>query len=322
MSNSADFYVGIDMGGTKIAFGLFDEDRNLLYKKRCPSDADLEAEAYFGNAAEELVVFLKESGVDIEFVRGIGIGIAGYVDFEKGLFIRNASLPKLHNVYVKDYFTKRLGADIPIVLDNDCHCGALAEYRRGAGRGHKNMLLCPISTGISSGIIINGELYRGSNGASGESGHMISGVSGDKKIKCGCGNEGCFNSLCSGKAIVEHIRKWIADGETTSMTEMAGGTDKITTVHVNEAYEQGDALAIRAVDQMVEYMSIWLFDVYMLLNIDCIVFAGGLLSMGDKLLKKVEERFRSYQTNGFDVSFHVTGLGSDSGLIGAVELLF
>lgn len=322
MEKSKAFYIGIDIGGTKIAYGLFDENRNLLEKYKCMSDDSLEAEAYFGNVVDELKGFLTKTGTKLKDIKGIGIGIAGYVDFENGLFIRNASLPKLRNFYVVQFIKEKLGENIHVVMDNDCHCGALAEYRRGAGRHYKNMVYCPVSTGISSGIIVNSELFRGSNGASGESGHMISAVEGNCKIKCGCGNEGCFNSLCSGKAIIEHIKKWIKDGEKTSMIEIAGGIENITTVHIDQAYEEGDVMAIKAVDQMVKYLSIWLFDVYMLLNIDCIVFSGGLLSMGDKLLKRVEEKFKSYQTNGFKVNFYQTELGAESGLIGAVELLF
>ena len=98
--------------------------------------------------------------------------------------------------------------------------------------------------------------------------------------------------------------------------------DRITTRHINEAYEKGDAVAIRAVEQMAHYLAIWIFDVYMLLNIDCIVFSGGLLAMGDKLFGRMKEEFERYHTNEFPVEFFQTELGSDSGLIGAVELLF
>lgn len=316
------YYIGIDIGGTKIAYGLFNKERELVARHQCKSDDSLEGEEYFQGVIDDLFIFAENNGMTIGDVKDIGIGIAGYVDFDKGLFVRNASMPKLRNFYVVDYFRKKLGNDIRIVMDNDCHCGALAEYRCGAGRNHRHMVYCPVSTGISSGIIIDGKLFRGSNGASGESGHMISAVEGEDRILCGCGNAGCFNSPCSGKAITEHIRRWIVAGEHTIMTELAGGAKNITAVHLNQAYALGDEMAIKAVEHMVKYMSIWLFDVYMLLNIDCIVLSGGLLAMGDKLIKKVEEQFRRYQTTEFDVQFYQTELGADSGLIGAVKLLF
>lgn len=106
------------------------------------------------------------------------------------------------------------------------------------------------------------------------------------------------------------------------MPELAGGVEHITAWHINEAYEKGDAVAHRAVEQMAHYLAIWIFNVYMLLNVDCIVFSGGLLAMGDKLLGRIEENFGQYHTNGFPVHFCKTQLGDDSGLMGALELLF
>lgn len=317
-----NYYIGVDIGGTKIAYGLFNSGRQLLAKKKTPSDDTLSGEKYFSRIVEELQRFVEKEKISFEDIKGIGIGIAGFVDFEQGRLVRAASLPKLDNFWVVAFLKERLGEDIEIVLDNDCHCGALAEYRRGAGRTYRHMLYCPVSTGISSGIIIDGKLFRGSDGASGESGHMLTAIEGLSKIPCGCGNKGCFNSLCSGKAITTHIRHWINQGEKTVMTELAGGLEKVTAVHINQAYEQGDTMARKAVEQMAQYMAMWLFNVYTLLNINCFVFSGGLLKMGDKLLKRVKQLFMEYQTNGFPVYFYETELGVDSGLIGAVELLF
>lgn len=315
-------YLGIDIGGTKTAYGLFDESRTLLKREQAPSDMDADGPAFFSGVADRIRAFMEEARSLGGSLEGVGIGITGFVDFERGALTCSASLPKLNYFCVVDYLKSALHADIPIVMDNDCHCGALAEYRHGAGRGHRHMLYCPVSTGISTGIIIDGKLFRGSNGASGESGHMLSGVRGDERIPCSCGNAGCFNSLGSGKAIVSHVRRWLGQGEESVLPGLAGGIDRITAEHINAAYEQGDPLAQRAVDQMARYLAIWIFDVYMLLNVDCIVFSGGLLKMGDKLFGQMLKEFEEYHTNGFPVHFYKTELGSDSGLIGAVELLF
>lgn len=316
------FYLGIDIGGTKTAYGLFDAERQLIRRGEVPTDANADGTRFFTGVVEQIHAWTEAAAEMDGQIRGIGIGITGFVDYDRGAMSVTASLPKLNFFPVVEFLKEQLGTDIPIRLDNDCHCGALAEYRRGTGRGHRHMIYCPVSTGISTGIIIDGKLFRGSNGASGESGHMLTGVRGEERISCSCGNAGCFNSLGSGKAITEHIRRWIGNGERTVMTELAGSPEAITAHHVNAAYELGDPLAVRAVEQMARYLALWIFDVYMLLNIDCIVFSGGLLKMGDKLFKRIRESFEAYHTNGFPVEFHNTELGSDSGLIGAVELLF
>lgn len=317
-----EYYLGVDIGGTKIAYGLFDEKKNLLKKKTVRSNDSLEGEIYFSQVASDIEAMACEAHIGYEEVKGIGVGIAGSVDFEQGRLVCAASLPKLTNFPVVEYMKERLGFAVNIVMDNDCHCGALAEYRRGAGKQYQHMVYCPISTGISTGIIIDGKLFRGSNGASGESGHMITAVENELRITCGCGNAGCFNSLGSGKAITEHIRRWIRQGESTEMLKLAGSPENITAIHIDEAYKNGDAMAEKAVDQMVKYLSIWLFDVYTLLNINCIVFSGGLLAMGDKLIGRIEKQFLEYKQNDFEVHFYKTELGADSGLIGALELLF
>lgn len=317
-----DYYIGIDIGGTKIVYGLFDEKRNLLHKQKQLSDDRLEGEEYFGSIVEDIKKFLQDMQLELSDIKGIGIGMAGFVDFEKGKLVCSPSLPKLLDFPVTDFMKERLGNDLRIVIDNDCHSGALAEYRRGAGRNYSHMLYCPVSTGISTGIIIDGKLFRGSNGASGESGHMLTDVQGDLKMPCGCGNSGCFNSLCSGKAITNHIRRWISEGAETFMIELAGSAEEITAEHINIAYEQNDAMAKKAIEQMAQYMAMWLFNVYMIFNIDCFVLSGGLLAFGDKLFGRVIELFKGYQHNGFEVHFYKTELGADSGLIGAVELLF
>ena len=185
------FYIGIDVGGTKIAYGLFDEARKLLVRKQTASDDQKEGQEFFEPVLEIIREFMEETGNRGGTVEGIGIGITGFVDFEKGALTKTASLPKLNNFAVVDYLKSRLDQDIRIVMDNDCHCGALAEYRQGAGRGRRNMLYCPVSTGISSGMIIDGRLFRGSNGASGESGHMLAAVPEEVGMACSCGNVRC-----------------------------------------------------------------------------------------------------------------------------------
>lgn len=316
------YYMGIDIGGTKIAYGLFNEQKELVLKRISPSDQEANATTFFSKVVDMIREIMDEAQARGGVLQGVGIGITGFVDFEKGALSRTVSLPNLNFFPVVNYLKEQLDTSIPIVMDNDCHCGALAEHRLGAGRDHRNMLYCPISTGISTGIIIDGRLFRGSNGASGESGHMLAVAQGEDCIECSCGNAGCFNSLGSGKAITQHVKRWIEQGEASILPQLAGGTNLITAQHIDEAYKLGDPVALKAVAQMAHYLAMWVFNVYMLLNVDCIVFSGGLLKMGDKLLGRILKEFDMFHANGFPVHFYETELGSDSGLLGAIELLF
>lgn len=316
------YYLGIDVGGTKIAYGLFDEDKKLLKSKKTFTKVQLPPEDFFDELSKEIKLFIDEQQVLFEEVKGIGIGLPSFIHYQTGYIVQTGSMPQLHHFPVHDYLQQKLGDNIKIVVDNDGNTGALAEYRYGAGQGYEHVIFCLVSTGIGSSYIIDGKLFRGSYGWAGESGHMLTMSSDQTSSECGCGNNGCFNAYCSGKMIVDHIKKWVAEGETTLITELAGSLDKISTIEIDAAYEAGDAMAKKAVEQMAQFMAVWLYDMYLILNINCFVFSGGLLEMGDKLFIRVQELFNDYNKNEYPVTFLKAELGADTGIVGAMELLF
>jgi glucokinase len=190
----------------------------------------------------------------------------------------------------------------------------------GAGRGFKHILYCPVSTGVSSAMIIDGQIFRGAYGWAGESGHSI--ITPGQGLFCGCGNQGCIMSWCSGSMIVKHIQQWIEAGESTLMTRLAGGSENIDCFHLEAAFDQGDPMAIKALDQMAQYLGLWFFNLYVTLNINCFVLGGGLLKMGEKLLGPVRTIFDSYNRNEMAVYFKTAELGEQCGITGAAELVF
>ena len=177
-----------------------------------------------------------------------------------------------------------------------------------------------MSTGLSSAIIIHGQLFRGSNGFAGESGHTV--LTPGQGLSCGCGNQGCAQSYSSGGMIVQHIRQWIAQGEPTLMVDLAGSPEKIDARHIEQAARAGDPMALRALDQMALYLGVWVFNLYMTLNIDCFVFGGGLTKMGPLLFDRVRKAFGSFCHTEEPVEFLFAQCGQDVGILGAAELLF
>ncbi|MDR3171429.1 MAG: ROK family protein [Treponema sp.] len=313
------YVVGIDVGGTKIALGLFDHRKRLVAEKGIPSDPDLGPEAFFDVLIQALLKLLAEESVAWEQLQGIGLGMPSFIHFETGHIVKTSNLVRIRDFPARAYLMDKFSG-VPIILDNDAHVAALAEHRMGAGRGFKNMIYCPVSTGIASAIIIDGKLFRGTYGWAGESGHAI--ATPGEGLLCGCGNQGCFMSWCSGSMIVKHIQNWIAAGEHTLMTELAGGAENIACFHLEAAYDQGDPLAIKALNQMATYLGIWFFNLYVTFNIDCFVLGGGLLKMGEKLLAPVRRTFDQYNRNDMPVYFKTAELGNHFGIIGAAELIF
>ena len=318
--NMGKYTIGIDVGGTKTAYGIFDENKKLITTLRQSSDSELPPEAFFDKIAVTIIDLCNGQNITIDDLRGVGIGMPSYILYEEGRIIKTVNLTKIKEFSARAYLMNKLGGNVRVILDNDSHTGALAEYRHGAGRGFRHMIYCPLSTGISSGIIIEGELFRGKYGWSGESGHMI--VTPGQGIECGCGNKGCLMSWCSGSMIAKHVQSWIEDGQETIMKTLTDDPKKLTAMHIDEAYLKNDAMAIRAVEQMVRYIAIWIYNLYVTLNINCFVFGGGLLKMNVRLLERVRKAFDEYNRNDMPVYFKTAELGEHFGIVGAAELLY
>ena len=312
--------IGVDVGGTKVALGMFDNEHVLLRRTQFPADKDLAPEAFLDGIIDACLELVRDSGTETSDLRGIGVAMPSYVNYEEGRIVKTANLPLLKDFPARQYLKDRIGGNVRVLLDNDAHVGALAEHRYGAGRGFRDMLYCPVSTGISSAMIIDNKLFRGRYGWAGESGHMI--VNPGQGVECGCGNRGCLMSYCSGAMIVRHIRQWIDEGRDTTMVELVDGTENITCRTLQEAYDLGDEMAHSAIDQMARYLALWIYNVYVLLNINCYVFGGGLLNLGDRLFPKVRAYFDQYNDNDAPVYFRQAELGDDFGIIGAAELMF
>jgi glucokinase len=314
---SSELKLGVDVGGTKTAYGIFDETGKLIAKGREPTDISLHADDFLKHLAASLNTFVESQGRSIDEISGIGIGMPGYIRQPEGYIITDSNIPNLAGCAFKEKLENIMGRKV--ILDNDTHAAALAESRHGAGVGYRNMIYCAVSSGIASAMIINGELFSGSYGFSGESGHML--ITPDEGIRCDCGKQGCFMSWCSGIMIVRHIKNWIENGEKTRMTEMAGGEDKISCETISKAASEGDEMALRAIEQMQHYLSLWLFNLYIFTNINCFVLGGGLVKMGNEFWDEVFRRFRKLDSSGMPVYFKFADLKDDTGIIGAYELL-
>ena len=313
------FYIGIDIGGTKIAVGIFNNKRELVKKSKLPTDTSVPASCLSDEIIAEIDKLLLELCIGRKDISGIGIGCPSTVDFSTGIVNYTNNIPNLSDFNLKEYFEKQFFCGVTV--DNDANLAALAEYRRGAGRGFKDMMYCTASTGIGGGFILNGRLYRGANGYAGESGHSI--ITPGEGVKCSCGNYGCIESYASGANISKHVKLRLERGETTVMTELAAGGE-VTGVILAEAFRLNDKMAVELLDQIGKYIGILLFNIYQILNVNCYVIGGGLAKgFGDELYSRIERSFSSFvRANNDPVYFKPAELNQDFGIIGACEVLF
>ncbi len=307
------FVIGIDVGGTKVAYGLFDLEGNLLERYRHPSDPEMDGPAFCDRLLETIKKILDEKNLEKDEIKGVGICMPSYILYEKGYIYLTSALTKIHDFAMRDYLEERLG--LPVFLDNDANAAALAEYRRGAGRGCRHMVYMALSTGIGSGIIINGELFRGSYGWAGESGHML--ITPDEGITCGCRNRGCFMSYAGGRYVTKHAKIRMLEGASSELESK----DPLTGEDILQAYRNGDELADEMLKMMAHYIGVCLYNVYQLLNINTFVLGGGLTNFGPALFDRVREEFDSYDQVKLPVEFRIAELKDEFGIIGAAELV-
>ncbi|MCC8163986.1 MAG: ROK family protein [Lachnospiraceae bacterium] len=313
MEKDKGYVIGIDAGGTKVAYGLFGEDGEMTDRVQHPSDLELDGPAFSDRLILTIRELLEKNDLSIQNLKGVGICMPSYILFDKGYIFLTSALPKVCDFGMRDYIEERLG--VRVVLDNDGNAAALAEYRRGAGRGLKHMVYVAVSTGIGSGLIINGELFRGSYGWAGECGHML--ATPDEGVLCGCRNRGCFMSYASGRYVPRHLKIRMLEGEKS---EMEGITD-LRCEHLLAAAQRKDPLAEEMVQSMAHYIGVCLYNIYQLLNINTFVLGGGLTNFGNLLFDQVRAEFDSYDKIGMPVEFRFAELKKDFGIIGAAELV-
>lgn len=306
------YRMGIDAGGTKVAYGLFDDNDNLVDRFQHPTPIEADGPAFCDLIIENITNMLAKNGIDICRLTGVGICMPSFILFDEGYVCMTSAMVNIRDFPMRDYLQERI--HVPVVLDNDSNAAALAEYRYGAGRGSRHMIYIAASTGIGSGLILNGELFRGSYGWAGECGHML--ITPDDGLDCGCRNSGCFMSWASGRYIPQHIRR-MARGRSTCM-DLEGALDGVA---LRKACERGDELAMDVLRQTAHYLAVCVFNVYQLLNVNLFVFGGGLVNFGSMLFDLVREEFDRYNHIPQPVEFRFAELKQDFGITGAAELV-
>ncbi len=312
------YTVGIDVGGTKTALGLFDERRAPVEKRVMESDPGLGFGEMLGLIGRELGGLLSSAGVDRSELKGVGLGLPGHVHFEKGLLLTAPNLPNWAGKNVRDEAARLFG--VPCLADNDANVAALAEFAMGAGRGSQNMAYVTISTGVGCGLVLGGKLFHGTYGAAGELGHLF--VSDSGRIRCGCGRTGCVEAMSSGTGMANYAKLRIGEGAKSILPGLAGGAERITAKHIALAVKAGDPLAAEVVDRAAEGLARAFYNVYQLINCETLVYGGGVGKFGPALFDRVEQRFFELipLAREYPMRFLPSFLGDDAGICGAALL--
>ena len=313
-SSNERLFIGIDLGGTKIASALVDADMRIIDRIKIATRPEEGPSAVIGRMLDTVRDLAARKGCDVSDVRAIGIGCPGPLDQETGIVLDAPNL-MWKDVSLASPMAEAAGR--PVYLENDANVAALAENRLGAGRGARHMMYITVSTGIGSGLILGGKLYVGATGAAGELGHVTMLADGPL---CGCGNRGCLESLASGTAIARRAREVAArPGGEGILKAARGDITAIEASLVASAAAAGDAAAAAIMHDAFEYLGIAVANVVNLLNLDMVVIGGGVARVGDVLFDTVRRlvRLRSFACMARDVTIVPASLGADAGALGA-----
>ena len=213
-----EYAIGIDVGGTNIKVGLFDQNMNAIKYLQTLTDTELEADQMMDHLADQVRRLLDQTHLTSENIRGVGAAFPSFIDYKSGVVVETSNIIALNDLPARDMLAERL--DLPVYLDNDANAAALAEHAMGAGRGHDDLIYVTISTGIGGALILNGKLYRGMHGMAGEIGHMF--ISDSTGYPCSCGVTGCVQSISSGMHMARYATDRIKDGVESRILDHAG----------------------------------------------------------------------------------------------------
>lgn len=314
---SKKYKIGVDVGGTNVKVALVDKTGSIVYSDTVPTRAEMGYEYTISNMIKAIYDVMKEAKVTISNVEGIGFGFPGQIDCDNGIVRIAPNIPGWINIPIAEIVSKEFG--VPVKVDNDVRCAALAELNYGAGKGATNMICITVGTGIGSGLIVNGKLVRGASNAAGEIGHIKLQMN-DGPL-CGCGDQGCLEAFASGPAIVAMAEEYVKGGKSTKYRELA--KNEITPYYVCEAAKQGDVVAKKIFETMGTYIGIGLSSVVNLLNPEKIVVGGGVADAGEFLFAPIRETLkkRSMPIQGAAVQVVHAELGNSAGVIGASLLI-
>ena len=311
-------YIGIDIGGTKIAGGVVDPRGEILHRLKRPTNASEGGPAVMSRVADLAADLLSAAPGEVD---GIGVATGGQVHPETGVVLHATPLlPGWVGMRIKDMLEERF--HLPVRVINDATAAALGEWRFGAARGVSDFVLLTIGTGVGGGIFSDGKLLRGTLGAAGAIGHMIIDCDGRP---CNCGSRGCLEAYVSGTAMTDRALAFAADRHLDAPLVRAIRADRSAGARLlGEAASDGDQFALAVIREAGEYLGCALVSLLNLFNPAMIVIGGSVAEMGELLLAPAREIARKHALRGDRDPVRIVRaqLGNDAGLLGAASLVW
>jgi len=315
----SDLAIGIDIGGTKVAGGVLDEQGAIVARAR----RDTPHRSKSPDVVEDTIVGVIEDLLGQtarEDVVAVGVGAAGWVSADRATILFAPHL-SWRNEPLQERLSTRV--PVPVYVDNDANAAGWAEHRFGAGRGETHLMMITLGTGIGGALVMDGQVQRGRYGVAGEYGHMMVVPGGHR---CECGNRGCWEQYASGNALVREARSLLLANSPVAhdLLERLGGEDQsLTGPVITEAAQDGDQTCVELIADIGRWLGTGLANLAAAFDPGSFVIGGGVSAAGDLLLGPARETFaRELTGRGYRPMAQVlqASLGNEAGLIGAADL--
>ena len=308
-----EYGFGVDIGGTTIKMSLFEMSGHMVDNWEIPTNTADNGSSILDDVAAVIEGRLVQDGISKESVEGIGIGVPG-----PG--IQDSVVTGCVNIgWDRVDVAKELGAKtgLKVRVGNDANVAALGEMWQGGGKGYKNVVMITLGTGVGGGIIVDGHIVTGSNGAGGEIGHTF--VEEDEEEICGCGKRGCLEQYASATGIVRLARRALAAGGRESSLR---GMEDLTAKDVVDAAKAGDEIGLEVMDKMGKVLGTALANVAGIIDPEVFVIGGGVSKGGSIVTESIRKYYVERAFNACrNADFALAELGNDAGVYGCVYLL-
>jgi len=305
--------LGIDIGGTNTAFGLVNQDGEMIGKSKMSTRGFATADDYVAALREEIQATF--SPYDLQQVKGIGVG-APSANFYRGTIEHAPNIEWKGIIPIGKIISKAF--DLPVQVTNDANAAAMGEMKYGAARGMKDFIMVTLGTGVGSGFVSNGQLIYGHDGFAGELGHVIAVRDGRA---CGCGRKGCLEAYTSATGIVKTAHEYLAQQTEPSLLRAA---EDLSARSLYEAALQGDAMARDVFDYTGKILGQTLADAVAITSPQAIILFGGLAQAGEFIFNPVKKYMEANLLNLYQNKVNVLPSQlkeSDAAILGAAGLV-
>jgi len=312
------YKIGIDLGGTNIAVGVVDENFNIVGRGKVKTNCPRPAEEIVADMVLAAEMAMKDAGITVDQVDGIGVGSPGAINSKDGIVVHAYNL-QFFDVPLAAMIKEKMGIDC--FVGNDANAAAYGEYLAGSGKEAESFVMITLGTGVGGGVILDNRMLVGCNYAGAELGHISIRAGGEQ---CTCGRHGCWEAYASATALIRQARQAMKADEGSKLWLMCeGDLDKVDGKIVFDAMHAGDPTAKAVVTRYVGYIAEGITDLVNIFQPDILSIGGGICAQGDVITEPIQaflDKNDFAHTFAKRTQLKIATLGNDAGIIGAAFL--